>query len=81
MKLPNKILEATERFLIRKALMATRGNKAQASRILGISRQTLQTKEMDLGPSGVHDAELVEIFDALVSFSKDCERRALELVE
>src|SRR5262249_31493067 len=38
-----------DRLLMRLALRHTRGNQAQAARILGISRQTLRAKTRDLG--------------------------------
>jgi two-component system nitrogen regulation response regulator GlnG len=38
-----------DRLLLRQALRHTRGNQAQAARVLGISRQTLRSKIRELG--------------------------------
>jgi two-component system nitrogen regulation response regulator GlnG len=38
-----------DRLLLRQALRHTRGNQAQAARVLGISRQTLRSKTRELG--------------------------------
>jgi two-component system nitrogen regulation response regulator GlnG len=49
-----------DRLLLRLALRHTRGNQAQAARILGISRQTLRAKIRDLGldTSGSAEADV-----------------------
>jgi len=38
------IIEDTERLILEKALMKTRGNQILAARILGINRNTIRTK-------------------------------------
>jgi transcriptional regulator with GAF, ATPase, and Fis domain len=50
---PGLELEAVERWAVARALRAAGGNKAQAARLLGISRRTLYSK---LGESGRDDA-------------------------
>jgi two-component system nitrogen regulation response regulator GlnG len=46
-----------DRLLLRLVLRSTRGNQAQAARVLGISRQTLRAKTRDLGLSTSGGAE------------------------
>jgi two-component system nitrogen regulation response regulator GlnG len=46
-----------DRLLLRLTLHHTRGNQAQAARVLGISRQTLRAKVRELGLQGTGSAE------------------------
>jgi two-component system nitrogen regulation response regulator GlnG len=46
-----------DRLLLRLALRHTRGNQAQAARVLGISRQTLRTRIRELGLDVVESAD------------------------
>ena len=45
-----------DQLLLRLALRHTRGNQAQAARVLGISRQTLRAKTREFGISGIEAA-------------------------
>jgi two-component system nitrogen regulation response regulator GlnG len=45
----DRILEEVERPLIRLTLAATRGNQVRAADILGLNRNTLRKKIVDLG--------------------------------